>query len=329
MKRFTSLLIPAALFLALAFWNGAAKEGAAWGAQLFAQLLLPSLLPFFVLSQLLSRLGLPKILERRCGGVMERCFALPGCAAAALVLGLCGGYPLGAATAAALRERGELEQEEAERLLFFCDNTGPSFAVAAMGGGALGSAAAGALLYLVHALSALLLGLLCARGKSCPRRVAPSGEAAPVPPFSKALTESVGAAGGAMLNVGFFVVFFSALLAVGRSTGLLRAAERLLCALTGCPGGSAQTLVWSFFELSGSLGLLRELPLSPATLSLAAFALSWGGLCVHFQSAAVTAGAGLTGKWRLPGKLLQGLLSAGLMYIMSTIIFALRPSFFS
>ena len=146
MKRFTSLLIPAALFLALACWNGAAKEGAAWGAQLFAQLLLPSLLPFFVLSQLLSRLGLPKILERRCGGVMERCFALPGCAAAALVLGLCGGYPLGAATAAALRERGELEQEDAERLLFFCDNTGPSFAVAAMGGGALGSAAAGALL---------------------------------------------------------------------------------------------------------------------------------------------------------------------------------------
>ena len=92
---------------------------------------------------------------------------------------------------------------------------------------------------------------------------------------------------------------------------------------TGLELGFCRALLWSFFELSGTVGLLAALPLSPASLSLAAFALSWGGLCVHFQSLSVC--GGLSTARRLPGKLLHGLLAAGLSYIMSTAFFLFRP----
>ena len=330
MKRSFSLIAAAGAFLALIVWNAPAKEGAAWGAQLFVSLLLPSLLPFFVLTNLLNRLGLPEALEGRLAGLTERCFSLPGAAAAALIPGLCGGYPLGAAAAAGLCESGKLTKEETERLLFFCDNTGPAFAVAAMGGGALGSVRAGVLLWICHVLSALLLGLLCRRrGKPEQSRETDTSPAPAPLPIPKALTESVTAAGSAMLNVGFFVVFFSSLLYVLDAAGLLTALSRALAGTGLLPEEACRCLVWSFFELSGSVGLLSALPLTPSTLAVASFALSWGGLCVCCQSAAVTAPAGLSARTRLQGKLLHGLLAAALAYIMSTLFFALSPAILS
>ena len=223
---------------------------------------------------------------------------------------------LGAAAAADLFRRGRLAREEAEHLLLFCDNTGPAFALGALGLGAFGSAAAGLFLYLVHVLSALLLGLL-SRRRAAPSRMREAREAAPLPPAAEAFTESVHAAGSAVLGVCAFVVVFSALLAVLEELGLPGALSAALSLRTP-PGISWwRAALYALLELSGAVGTLASLPAAPAKLALAAFALSWGGLCVHCQCMAVTANAGLSSKKRLGGKLLQGVLSAGMVYFMS------------
>ena len=54
------------------------------------------------------------------------------------LLGVTGGYPLGADAVARLRRSGALTREQAERALAFCNNSGPAFLVGAAGvGGAL------------------------------------------------------------------------------------------------------------------------------------------------------------------------------------------------
>ena len=67
---------------------------------------------------------------------MASLFRLPGCAgSAALLLGLVGGYPIGARTAAELYASGDLTRQEAERLLTFCNNSNPVFLISVLGCG--------------------------------------------------------------------------------------------------------------------------------------------------------------------------------------------------
>ena len=96
---------------------------------------------------------------------MHRLFGVSGPGCAALILGLMAGYPLGAASAAGLVQRGEIKREEGERLLGFCNNSGPAFLLGAAGAGVFGSAKAGILLYISHVLAALTAGFLLSCGR--------------------------------------------------------------------------------------------------------------------------------------------------------------------
>ena len=313
------LLGTAGTFLLLVFKAPAAREGAQWGWTLYTELLLPSLLPCFALSGLLNRLGLSRSLERPCGRLMG-CFSQSGEVAAALLSGLLGGYPLGAATLAQLYEGGRITKEDAESALLFCDNTGPAFALAALGSGALGSEALGLLLYGVQVVTALLMGLLFRR-RNRKKEDRPTMEKQTEPPgFAAALSESVKSAMASLLNVGAFVIFFAALLFVADEEGLFTLLSLPLLRWTTLEPGACRTLLWSVFELSGSVGLLRSLPPSPVRLAIASFALSWGGLCVHLQSTALTAAVGLRNWKRLWGKLLQGILAGLLAYALGLLL---------
>lgn len=313
------LLGTAGTFLLLVLKAPAAREGAQWGWTLFTELLLPSLLPCFALSGLLNRLGLSSALESPCAKLMGF-FSQSGAVAAALLSGLLGGYPLGAATLVQLYESGGITKEDAEYALSFCDNTGPAFAVAALGSGALGSAALGLLLYAVQLFTALLVGFLFRRRaweSTLRKETAQSRSEAS---FAAALSESVKSAMSSLLNVGAFVVFFAALLFVADEAGLFTLLSLPLMELTGLEPGACRTLLWSVFELSGSVGYLRTLPRSPLSLAIASFALSWGGLCVQLQSTALTAPAGLRNGKRFVGKLLQGVLAGLLAYALGLLI---------
>ena len=107
-----------------------------------------------------------------------RLFGLPGDGAAALLAGLLGGYPLGAAATAGLVERGALTPAEGARLLGFANNSGPAFLIGAAGAGVFGSVRAGLALYAAHVLAALSAGLVM-RGRAtalcqpCPRSPGP------------------------------------------------------------------------------------------------------------------------------------------------------------
>ena len=97
-------------------------------------------------------------------GLTAPLFRLPGCAGSALLLGLVGGYPIGARTAAELYTSGALTRQEAERLLTFCNNSNPVFLVSVLGSGVFGSVRTGLWLWLIHVCSALLK--MCIRDSS-------------------------------------------------------------------------------------------------------------------------------------------------------------------
>ena len=117
------LLAVLCCFSALLLLPEVSAQAARDAMLLCAQTLIPSLFPFFVLSSLLIACGASELLSALLSPLMRPLFGLSGTGAAALALGLCGGYPVGARTAAELVENGALSQEEGERLLAFCTNS--------------------------------------------------------------------------------------------------------------------------------------------------------------------------------------------------------------
>ncbi len=302
---------------ALLLCSQAALESARAGLTLCAQMIVPSLLPFFILSSLLQQLGLPGILGRWLSPVTQRLFGIGGAGASALLLGVTGGYPLGADAVARLRRSGTLTREQAERALAFCNNSGPAFLVGAAGVGVFHSAGYGLLLYGVHVLSAVIVGMLFA-----PRSGGfPPEERAQIAAvsLSQALPEAVRSAVRAVLTVSGFVVTFSVVTGVLDASGLLPALVGTSAARLGLELHFTRALCTGVLELGTGIGAMQGLTPTPGNLALAAFLIGWGGVSVHCQTAAVIAGTDIKSARHTVGRLLHGAISALCMWVLANL----------
>lgn len=306
MKLFLSL----ALFAAFLLCPAACAEGVRDGLSLAAGRALPALVPFFLASGLLVRTGFAETFGRLLARPLARLYRLPPAAASAVLLGLTGGYPVGAATAAALLEQGALRREEAARVNLFCNCASPGFCIGLVGLGVFGSARTGAVLYGIHALSALLAGLLTARGGS-PQRLLQTAAPpirAPREGFAAAFCTAVQQAAATSLTVTAFLTVFSILL------------QLLAPVLAPIPYGQALAGV---IELTNGLDRITALPLSRGGLvTLASFLLGFGGLAVHFQVRALAAPQDLPMAGFTAAKLLHGAIAA----LLTALVFRLSPA---
>ena len=152
-ERYRDILLGAGLLwatLALILWPEQAMDAMRDGLRLCGNVIVPSLFPFFVLSSLVVELGMSRYLGRLLEPIMVPLFRVNGSCATALALGFVGGYPVGAQTAIQIYQNGQCSRAEAERMLAFCNNSGPAFILGVVGAGVFGSGTAGLLLYLAQ-----------------------------------------------------------------------------------------------------------------------------------------------------------------------------------
>lgn len=300
--------------LALVLWPEQAMEAMRDGLRLCGNVILPSLFPFFVLSSLVVELGMSRYLGKLLEPVMAPLFRVNGNCAAALALGFVGGYPVGARTAIQIYERGQCSRTEAERMLAFCNNSGPAFILGVVGAGVFGSGVAGLLLYLTHLMASLMVGVLFRFYKpgEKPHTRLSRGPQFQTASFPKAFTASVTGALQSTLNICAFVLFFTVFLRILAHAGVLQLLGGLLSALLS-PLGMDQTwaerLLTGLVEVSSGVSSLTGGSLS-GRLSMAAFMLGWAGVSVHCQVLAFLGDSGLSMRTYLAGKLLHGGLSA-------------------
>ncbi len=146
--------------LALICWPKETSAAVQEGLALCYNVIIPSLFPFFILTSLVISLGLAGYLGRLLEPVMRPLFHVGGPCAAALALGFVGGYPVGARAALTLYQSGQCTKTECERLLAFCNNSGPAFILGVVGAGIFADSRVGLLLCLTHALASVCVGLV-------------------------------------------------------------------------------------------------------------------------------------------------------------------------
>ena len=130
------------------------------GLSLWANSVLPSLLPFFIATELLSYTNVVPLCGKLLSPIMRPIFNVPGEGAFALLMGIISGYPVGAKIVANLKEQNLCTDIEAERLLAFTNNSGPLFIVGTVGIGLFYNMSIGLILLLTHILACITTGFI-------------------------------------------------------------------------------------------------------------------------------------------------------------------------
>ena len=295
---------------------GAVRDSVAEALALCARSVVPSLFPFLVASSALLALGFGELAAPWLAGLMEPLFRVPGAGSAALVLGLVGGYPIGAKTAADLYRENLVSREEAERLLAFCNNSGPAFILGVVGAGVFASSRVGVLLYLAHAAASICIGILFRFYKAGPTARREERQSRPqfhAQRFTTAFTGSIKNSFLSTLNICAFVVFFTVVIQLLIRSGFLPGLAQVLgtvLAPFGLTPEWAQRLLTGALEISSGVWTLSGDGTLSGKLILAAFMLGWAGISVHCQVLSFIGGSGLSVGTYLVGKLLHGGLAA-------------------
>ena len=282
MKGRKAICISAALgMLVLILDSKNSIAAASQGVDICIRTVIPSLFPFFVLSILLTgSMGSSFALVP-----LEKLFRARGCGPI-LITGLLGGYPVGAQAASQGYSSGQLSRAQANRLIMFCSQAGPSF-LFGMAAYQFPEPKYAWLLWLVQILSAL-----------CAARMIPAPEwekSAKAQVSSITLSKAMKKAVSAMASVFGWVVLFRVILDFLRRFVFFLFPKSIIILLSG------------LLELTNGCLMLSEIPSIPLRFLCAALMLNFGGICVMMQTSSVIEGLDL--KYYVRGKLLQTLFS--------------------
>lgn len=287
-RNFTGILSALGM-LALILDGKTAIAGAAEGIRLCIRAVIPSLFPFFVLSNLL--LGAVAGRNFLLIQPLRRFFSVPRGAETILLSGFLGGYPVGAQGVAQAFRQGQLSQREAERMLAFCNQAGPSFLFGIVA--PMFSPAKVWGLWLLQILSAVLVA----------RCIPPAGNS-PVYMTGKqtSLPESLYASLKIMANVCGWIVLLRICIAF---------LQRWILWILPTPW---QVALMGSLELANGCLSLKTIADEGLRFLVCSGLLSFGGICVSMQTASVTKGLKLD--LYFPGKLLQAALSMLLSWFL-------------
>ncbi|BFH67079.1 MAG: sporulation integral membrane protein YlbJ [Paenibacillus dendritiformis] len=325
----------------MAIYPSAALRSAVRGLSIWWDVLFPSLLPFFIISEALLGFGIVHFIGTLLDPVMRPLFRVPGIGGFVVAMGYASGYPVGAKLTTRLRADRLITREEGERLVAFTSTSDPIFLIGAVSVGFFGNAGLALILAVAHYGAGFLIGILMRyHASASPMTPSPSAiRGLQGPLFRRAfrsmhqarlqdgrslgtlLRDAVGSSLRLMTVVGGLVVFFSVLMEMLDCIGAMNIIDRLL----------QSTLAW--FHLAPSLapafsGGLFEVTLGArgagaadtaglrSQVVAAAWILSWAGLSVHAQIASIMNECDMRYLPFLAARALHSLLAAAAAYFL-------------
>lgn len=285
-----------------------ALRGAQDAIDLCLSSVIPSIFPFLVLSGMLT----PAI----CGmdipflRPLARILGIPTGSEGIFLTGILGGYPTGAQAVHQAWQRGQLNTEDAMRMLAFCSNAGPSFLFGILGTKFSDHWMLWAL-WIIHILSAIAVAIILPKSKNASRSVSSAS--------TVTLTKSLKKAVITMGYICGWVILFRVMLAF---------LDRWFLWLLPV---EVRVGIYGFWELANGCCSGDLISSDGMRFIITSGMLAFGGVCVTMQTASVTGQLGMG--YYLPGKILQTCVSIFLSIIIQWFLFpasekvALSPVF--
>jgi len=308
------------LFLCcLLLFPGPALTGAKNGLLLWFNQVLPSLLPFLILSTLLLSTGVSDSLATGLAPVLSPIFRCSPSGCYAIVIGFLAGLPVGAKTIASLTADGRITKKEGQYLLPLCNNPSPLFLLGFISVSVLNRPDLRYPIFLIVTVSSVLAAvLLRPRKHLTPKKASEHSlstalkKSSAFPSSGKGenhsktftfsflmLDSAIEQAFAVLTRVGGYIILFSVLAS-------LLANLPLPAVILACVG--------SVLEITTGTSALSTLSLpNHLLISLVTGFVTFGGLSAAAQTKSVLAGTKFPFAHYLLTKVVAGLIAFGLM----------------
>lgn len=298
------LIMAASLCFAAAMvvFPAVTESGSKTAIVIWANSIVPILLPFFIFADFIKRVGDPERLPLK---------VYP------FVIAFMSGYPMGAKIAGDLTAGGCFTKEEGRHVLSYSLVTGPAFIIGTVGA-FLGNTRAAVAVAAAHYIGALLNGLIyrIPDNRNNNRNVRANAGAGTSPhtqqnSYMESFTASIIAGFKAMAVILAYLILFMIAMELMESLGVFR----LL------PGEAWSAFAKGIIEMTVGANMIGicNISIGPKT-ALTAFIISFGGLSVIGQSVSMASGSGLGLGTILQVKLTHGLIAGILAAVFSAFI---------
>ncbi|MFZ5943791.1 MAG: sporulation integral membrane protein YlbJ [Bacillota bacterium] len=329
------------LSLLMAFNPQAAFTGASYGLKTWFSVLIPSLLPFFIISDILIELGVVNFLGILLEPLMRPFFRLPGAAGFVLAMGFTSGFPMGAVLTNTLFEKNLCTREEAARLIAFTNNSSPLFLLVAVPIGMFENPALGIILLISHYSANLLFGILLGLKNKNKNFIVEKKENILKKSFAELLRihqkskltigsilgNAVSKSIQNMLSIGGFVIFFAVLIEIFHTIGVLNifalSLHNLLTLLNLNPS-LGDALATGFFEMTMGAKRVSEMDVNFIHKGVVtSFILGWSGLSIQAQVTSIAGRSNIPIANYIVGRFFQGIVAG----IITGVLLLVFPSF--
>lgn len=313
-QRFTTIILALSalvLTLSLILFPEESLHASIRGLHTWVEVVFPSLLPFFIMAELLISFGVVQFVGILFEPIMRPIFNVPGVGSFAWMVGMASGYPSGAKISASLREKEAISRIEAERLVSFSNASSPLFIFGAIAVGFLHNAELGLLIAICHYVSNMIVGicmrfygkkqdkqkknpkhhkllLLRAFQKMHDTRIKDER------PIGQIMGDAVISSIQTLIMVGGFIVLFSVvttLLNVIHVTDLISTIIHPILRILQVPLEITVPFITGIFEMTMGIEMISKLTEVPLVIQLAviSFILGFNGFSIQAQVASILA----------------------------------------
>lgn len=298
---------------------------------LWANSVVPSLLPFFIATELLSYTNTASLIGKLLHPIMKPVFNVPGIGAYAFIMGIISGYPIGAKIVTELRQENLCTKEEGERLLAFTNNSGPLFIIGTVGISLFGNTSIGLLLFLTHISACITVGIIFRFWKknsisninysNYTRQKVKENNNQRLNNIGEILTKSISNAIQNIVIIGGFILLFGLIISILNSSGIMKILNSFISPLLyilRIPVDFSEGIISGILELTNGLKLISSIPNKAISINIiiCAFLLGFSGISIALQIFSITSKSDLSIKAYLIGKLLQGIFAAIYTYVL-------------
>ena len=258
--------------------------GARQGIELCIRTFIPALFPFMVITESCGTLLLG-VRSKALRKLMKPC-KIPCGSEIIYVLGLLGGYPIGAKLISNAYKQNLIKRNDAHRMFMFCCNAGPSFIFGIIGP-MFTQPLMPLIIWEIHILSSYLVGVFTAKTEETPCTLIPVSSLN-ISTIIPTVVKTIGTICGWVVLFRIIITFFTNWL--------------LWCFPT-----SMQVLFSGTLELSNGCLQLAEIESICERFIIAVIMVTFGGFCVTMQTASLVPLGTL--KYYIFGKLYQSIIA--------------------
>ena len=307
------------------------------GLNMWLEIVFPSLLPFFIVSEMLIGFGVVKFIGVLLEPLMRPLFRVPGVGGFVWAMGMASGYPAGAKLTARLRQEQQLTAIEAERLVSFTNSSNPLFIFGAISVGFFNNPNLGIIFALSHYLGNICVGIIMRfHGKNVKVTKRESQTQSTLReafralhrtrindrrPLGKLLGDAVTSSIQTLLMIGGFIILFSVfnkLLALVNITDVAAKGFSYFLTLFQLPTQLSIPLISGLFEIT--LGGQMTSQVAQANLLqqviITSFILAFSGFSVQAQVASILADTDIRFKPFFVARLFHGFFAAFFSYLL-------------